>query len=983
MKKKKAKVLSGIALAFLACAAFSVPSFSAKAEEGGVRTVESYFSADENVTFLTDVDTPAYVAEKRNGVLVTSQEGGVFTYDNLIEAEDLTKERLLFEMQVTPQTAGEYELNQIIVRLEDAEDSRTYVNISLYNYLYGGANLHGVLAQLTVKTNTVETYRSLKYNNSFNEEKQSDLVNSSLKTGFNQGSEIYAPMAGNKGGHSETLRLYYDNAENALYTVNDNVYAPPTEADPKGQRKVLKEQGVADEEGRFLVVDLDNHNHMGMLKSNLFTGFPSGKIKLSVITNSLVKESASYTVLAIDGQTFDGKYLNDTTAPELSVDLLGYDKAALPHAEVGKEYPVFNARSVDKMYGELGVSYTVLHGDGVLYCTKDGFVPNEAGEYTIRYETSDGGGNKTVEELRVQAVENEPIVGELLVSGKEYDFGDESKKNAKGNYETPLYYPVKVPTMTATGGAGGVSVETVVSYAGKKVELERGEFTPDKKGVYEVAYILRDYLGNTAVYEYRLETVYSDLPMLHEPNLSSYLAIGQATRFPKVNAELYTPWGQTMTPYTSICVYKADGETLLAKFVGSEEAVYTPSESDGDSVIVVYLAAKDENASGIYYAKEISLVSSNQLSSKFVKSEGVSMEMGREGDSFDFFFTGENQSVEFISKMSISGGLLIEFNVPKDMNAYGGVAVTVVDANDPNNYIVVKFYKNPDEKAKTSAVTVNDGAAGEFPASFHGNVSDYFVFTVSEKGEIYNFNEDVVAKAENFKGFTGGYVYVSMSAFDVAATEETPAAISWVSVKNQNFNEVSEYKDLIAPTLSISAKPVGRAKLGEKLYVSGATASDVYAEQVSITVTVTFDDKEILKAEDAFGQFGGAWFTVTDYGIYTITYQAVDLQGLKTTRSYVVEVVDMTAPTICIEGDMPTEGVVGEKLELPKAVAVDNKDVGLKVYVVVIDPMNVYTVYEQGETYIFPYAGRYLVKYYVEDLQCNTAYSEEYVVNVK
>jgi hypothetical protein len=194
---------------------------------------------------------------------------------------------------------------------------------------------------------------------------------------------------------------------------------------------------------------------------------------------------------------------------------------------------------------------------------------------------------------------------------------------------------------------------------------------------------------------------------------------------------------------------------------------------------------------------------------------------------------------------------------------------------------------------------------------------------------------------------------------------------------------VSEYKDLVDPALHVFAQPVGRAELGEKLYVSGAIACDVYAEQTLLVVTVTFAGEEILKIENQFGKFDGAWFTATDYGEYSISYTAVDTVGNDVTRSYTVEVLDTVSPTIVVEGEFVGVATVGKELKLPKAKAVDNKDVGLTVYVVIIDPMNVFTVFEQGEKYIVPYVGRYIVKYYVEDEQCNTAYSEEFVIYVQ
>lgn len=983
MKKNKKKLIGAIAL-LGAAIGFSVgsPSVFAKAEESsGVRTVASYFQAGEGVEFVTDSDTPSYVKEQRNGVLVDSENGGVFTYENLIETEDLTKDRLLFEMQVTPKTAGEAELEQFIVRIEDSEDERVYVNISLHNYLYGNGSLHGVLAQMTVKTNTVETYRSLKYTNKFQSSTQEDKVSRTIKTGIKQGTELYAPMAGNKGGHSESFKIYYDNEDNAIYTVNDNIYVNKTDADPKGERNVLKECGFADEEGRFLVIDLDDHKHMGELKNNLFTGFPSGKAKLSIQTNGVLGESARYTLLTIDGQTFNGEYLNDTTPPDLTVDLQGYETGALPVAFVGQEYPLFGAVAEDKMYGTLGVAKKVIDGTDVLYCTKDGFIPRKTGEYELCFEATDGNGNKAEKRYTVTAVERTEMTGTLVVEKGAYDFTDENLKNPNGNFVVALYYPVKLPKMTVEGGSGKVSVQTEVTLNGRLVETEDGILIPDRKGVYEVKYVLHDYLGNIRVYEYAMETFYSDAPTLSQPNLPSHVLIGQETALPAVSAELYTAWMQPLEAYKKITVYKADGETVVATFNGNEEAIYLPKTEDGEKVIIEYLAAKDENSEPVVYQREVFLINGNTLADRFVKDEGVSVE--QYVASINFNFTQDGQTVRFLNPLSIYDGLPVKFQIPEDKNAFNEVVLTFTDRENADIWLSVSVYKTPKELVDpndlptSSLICVNGKNVGEINSTFYGNVIDPFLFTLSKDGKIYDFNDNVVSFAENFPGFTSNFVYFSFTVKGI----EGESAVKLAEISNQVVGDTDQ--DYMNPVLNVLEKPVGTAHLGDQIRVGGAIASDVFNIKTSLKVAVTFAGKELTSFFDEYGRFDGAAFVATDYGTYTISYEAKDLFGNTAARQYSVEIVDDVPPTVTVNGEMPKEIEVGKALVLPKAVATDNKDVDLTVYIVIIDPMNVFTVIEQGEKYIVPHKGRYIVKYYVEDRTSNTVYSENYVLNAE
>lgn len=963
----------------------------AKAEEGGIPTVASLFTAENGVEITTNVNTPSYVAEAANGVFVSSPSAGKVVYNNIIDVTDMTQDSTLFEVQITPQAIGVSEFNQLLVRLEDVEDPKSYVEISLYRYFYNDSSVDRT-AHVSVKPDSVEIFNGRYYVNKVQEVpvldengepvldpetqqpviKKQDNVSYYMREGVRQSTMVQGPFAGAKGGWSNSMKIYYNDAEKTIYTKDSSLWSP------NKATGILTDFGFADEDGKVVVLDMDTASDMGINKTAIWDGFPSGKVKLSIQTNELLGEdNANYMILQIDGQKFDGEYLNDVTAPELSVDTLGYGENALPNAIVGKEYSFFPATAVDKMYGELDVKTKVYKDDKLVFSTGDGFVPETAGDYVLEFVASDGNRNEAVERFNVTAVHSaNAIVGSLNVEGA-LDLNDAAARNIS------LYYPVTLPTMETSGGSGMIEVKTEVFFNGKKQAVEKGVFTPSATGDYVVRYTLTDYIGNVQTYEYLLKASYSENPRLIAPVLPDYLSIGQANLLPKVNSELYTVWKQKVETYDKIYVYKADGETLITEFDGSQEAVFIPEGNNGDTVIVVYSTAKDANSEQIVAWKEITLVSSAQLSNKFIQSEGVSMEMSEMGDAFDFIFTDDGQSVEYIGKLTIFGGLRIEFNVPAGMNAYGGVSFTVVDAYNPERFIVIDFFKNPETTARTSFVSVNGGAMGSFPASFHGNVSDYFVFTVSQNGEVYNYNEDIVAKAENFKGFESGYVYVSMSALEVEPTDEIPAVVSWVVIKNQNFNEVSEYKDMIIPTLTVFEDPVGLASLGDKISISGAVACDVYSEAVTLNVTVKFGETEILKYTDDFGRFSGATFYATNYGSYTINYEALDMKGNKATKSYTVVIRDTKAPTLKIDGEMPAVWNKGKAFEFPSATAEDNVDLSVAVYVIVINPVNVYTVLRDGDTYTPAMNGRYIVRFYCEDSRYNTTYSQDYVVIVE
>lgn len=994
MKKDKAKKIVFKSVLGFACLAATFGGISnvlplrAGASEGA-RTVASYFEGTDGVEISTNVDTPTYVIEPRNGVMVESVEGGTLTYNNLIDTTKLTKDDLLFEVQWTPESLGVYEFNQLVVRMEDSLNAKNYVEISLLRYPFADVTNRKATV-VTVTTNTISSYKSVKntltYSSSAAEGTNPYSSTATVKTGVNQGRVIYGSFLGSNGVMSDPVSIYYDDEEHAIYTQNLNIWPResdeqknPTEAAYK--KEVIQKTGMVDENGKALVLDLDEHAHMGLQKSNLWTGFPSGKAKLTVKTSELVADSAKYMLLTLDNQTLDGALINDTTAPELTVDLQGYAEDELPKAQVGKYYPLFSATAVDKMYGDLTVAKRIYKDGEELFFTGDGFIPSETGEYQIDYIAYDGSRNKTAKSLYVTAETRlDGIDGELTENGEAFPLWDESKQNAKGNFQTDLYYPVALPEMSATSDGGKVSVKKQVTYHGNKVSLEGNVFRPQWAGEYEVVYTLVDYVGNVEKYTYVIEANYSETPLLETPVLPDYLVVGKAYKFPTVQSQFYTLWQQQIKTYDKITLFKADGTTVIKSFIGDEIAAYTPAQEEIGKIVVEYSTAASEGATPVTYRKEITVLPFENLKDLFVISDGVGLTPST--SDLQFFFTDDSQKAEFVHPVSVYGGLSITFNVPETANNFSAVQFILRDELNAGNYIVVTIRKaaltDPDNPPTVSYLSVNGGKETEMKsASFYGNTKSDFVFKVTPDGGVYDNDDTLLAKDENFAGFTSGFACIEFKAIGI----EGNSAVALKNINNQKIRDNN--KDRSKPLLTVFEEPTGQLELNEKIYLSGAVASDVFDGNAKLTFTITFKDKEIYRAEDAFGEFAGCVFQPTDYGTYVVKYLAEDTSGYQMDKTYNIVVRDLIPPVIEIKGDLPTTGKVGKALSLPKAIALDNVDWNLQVYVIVINPMNTYTLLPVGKEYVPTYAGRHIVKYYCEDKNYNTTYSSDYVIAVE
>jgi len=993
MKKDKAKKIAfktclGFACLAVAFGVTSNVSLSHASASEGVRTVASYFEAGEGVEFATNVNTPSYVSDSRNGVMVQSSEGGTLVYNNTIDTTKLTKDDLLFEVQYTPETLGVYEFKQLVVRMEDSVDPKCYVEVSLYRYPWSD-NSHKKLTYVTVKTNTITQYKSVHYKLTKSatapEGTNPYSATTPVQANVNQGTMIYGSFIGANASISDPIAIYYDDSEHAFYTQNVSCWPRAEEelrdpTDAQYKKAVLQKTGLIDENGKALVLDLDDHAHMGIQKSNLWTGFPSGKAKMSVRTAELVEDTARYMLLTVDNQALNGAILNDTTAPELSLKLDGYAEDELPKAQVGKYYPLFDATAEDKMYGELSVAKRVYKDGKELYFTGDGFIPGSAGEYRVDYVAYDGSRNKVIKSLYVTAeTQLNGIEASFVENSTAFPLWNDENKNGNGNFEADLYYPVALPEMNAVSDGGKVTVEKEVFFNGSKVKLDGNVFRPLSAGKYEIVYTLTDYVGNSERFTFGVEANYSSAPLLETPTLPNYLVVGKANKFPAVSSQFYTVWQQQIKTYDKISLFKADGQTLVKSFVGGEIASYTPKESDVGKMIVEYSTSASEGATPVTYRKELTVLPFETLKDLFVVEEGIDVTPG--ASDLQFSFTADGQKAEFVNPISVYGGATITFNVPATANNFSKVEFILRDELNADGYIVVTIEKavavDPDNPPTVSYVSVNGGEKVELGASFYGNVIDNFLFTVMPDGSLYDYNDDLLVKPENFAGFTSGFFRVEFTAKGV----EGDSVVAFKKIKNQTMFDTNE--DFIKPVLTVFEEPRGQVELNGEILLSRAIASDVFDGVAKLTVTLTRNKQEIYRAEDAFGEFNGDVFRPTDYGTYVLQYLAEDVAGNPLTKKYNIVVRDVIAPVITVQTEMPQKGKVGEKLALPNAVAVDNVDWNLQVYVIVIDPMNVFTLLPVGEEYVPNYKGRYIVKYYCEDSNYNTTYSSDYVIAVE
>ncbi len=945
------------------------------AQSNGVKRVDSFFSAT-NAFLTTNVDTPSYVHNQSNGVLVESKDGGKVTYENVVDISGYTKDDVLCKIQLTPQQVGVAEFNQLEIHIEDYNNPKIYIDVLLYRYPYSGASNQNKISMISAKPNSISAYTAMQYN------VKDGVFKKSVQNKKEQGAMLIAPFGGAVGSNSEAFELFFDATDLTLYTKNTSL----------SPSSIMVENGVADEDGKFVFIDMDNPDYMGVDKANLWSGFTDGRVKISFEATGLYGETARYTILEIANQTFDGEYLNDITAPIMNVDLKNSTADNLPNAVVGKAYPIFNATAFDQMYGEIKtIRRNVYFGGQEICYLGNSFVPTEEGEYTLEYVATDGNNNSAKQQFAVNAVSSVAEITGSIDQTSVYDGVLDLANptyNSKGAIELGLFYTIKLPRMNAYGGSGKVNCELLVTFNGNKIELVDNSFTPTKQGSYKVNYILTDYLGEIKNYVYDLEIKYTDIPRMGIINVVDFMTVGQQYYLAPIESELYTEWYQPISTYNKITVYKEDG-SIITQFIGDADAFYTPSSADGSKVYVEYYSAKNEQSQGITYKEAVTILPDNALSDRFVVDEGVSINSTT--SAMEFSFQADGDKAEFVNPLLTDGGLELIFDVLGDKeemkNNFESVTFTFTDSENLNNKVSVVFSKNPSVNAQTSFITVN-GITKEISASFYGNVLNNFYIKLFSDGLIENINGDTLFNiayndlGEAFNGFTSGKVFVSFSLNGISGD----AGVKIIQISNQSFNSYpGENNDYSKPVIHVASAPYSEIGLGEKIQISKATVGDVYNSFVTLTVSLKDEnDNVIFETSSKNGRFNGYEFMPTAYGKYYLSYTAVDSSQNSISRDYGITVKDFVNPSITVTGELPSSVKLGDSIELPTATAKDNYDATVDLYCVILDPMYIHTMVKVDELDCFKaeLKGRYVIYYYAVDDNYNFAFSEKYIIKV-
>jgi len=801
----------------------------------------------------------------KDGVIVNLKSGTTFVYNKVLDLRNVGEDGLANIIELDCRY-GHYEGNTYVrdvteawVRLTDCYNPNVYIELRMQNSdLYNGALYPGV------KTNSQNV------------------------TGMDKGEThdyggaariitldgiIYRVWSGNG---SMNVGLY--NMKTALTT------GAIWKFDPKTQRVYL----TYNDKDNFLVTDLDEpiiYNN-----GNLFAGFTTGEVYVSIYANGYAASNARTEIISIGNdnlkEVISQQYV-DEVAPAITVNAKKTTQTGV-YGAVGDTFEIPSATAMDvNLIG--GIDVAVYRGYGTNMQSNVSVIDNkislaEKDLYTIVYSATDKSGNVGKETFTVSTVEtpdNRAITLDTL----------QDQTVAAGTLLDNLYDVIN------SINVDGETVEVDITVTSEKQNLTgKGRdfsFIPYYEGKYTVKYSYSDGIFNyEKVVNLQCEAS-SNVCFLDEFVAPKYYLKGANYAIDDIRAYTFTS-GKPERVETEVYAVFDDGQ---------EQRINSTSQVEitGDSN--VYFVYKAANATP-YVTDKISIINADYQNaagrklgfdmSKFFIGDFTANALGATGSrtrniTFTSNKTVGNNKLSYFNRIS-GRRFALEYKVVANEDKFARLKITLTDAFNIENKLTVEIYNNPD----ATYYSINGGAlqkAGnvEFADRIFNVSYDYdskFV-RIGEFSDIVDFNASLVYLDVELMGITG----------------KSSIIISKVGNANVAGNT---YKDNVEPEIYVYDFQ-GDYSEGDKVKISIPEFSDVFSgvdySKASLIISCS-DGKPVL---DASGKPLGNVVCGNEYEIlldriakFFVVYKIYDFSGNEATKSITVNCADSTAPTVTL-----------------------------------------------------------------------------------
>ncbi len=677
--------------------------------------------------------------------------------------------------------------------------------------------------------------------------------------------------------------------------------------------------------------------------------------------------------------------VNASTEIKIEVDILSYDKNALPQGVVGKSYPVFNYKAVDGQgNGITDTNVFVYNPANELVPVTDMRFPTlTEGKYKIVYNASNGTNHSTFTLIVT-------VVPETDYVSPYYNFND----NISSAYFTGEQVALYVGDYG--NGNGELSLIGELLYqgtytAGQAVEIQNygsyDYFVPTVSGSYTVKYTVTDIVGTKATEQKVITVTDSVKPIMNAPSLPKTVLVGEKVSLQNTEAIVYVNGMQIYVPVK----VEVNGNDV------TNDMCFTP-EAKGEYT-VKYQASNpfsSEQNGSVSYSQVINVVDTadtveNNLPyvTNFFNLNGLTAFWN------DSVNTEINlQEKVFVLKASTAGNVFANFK--SAISTQLATAKVGFENITQTSVINVGFtdYVNGEERLTVTfkpSAQFSDEAGNNLFELYVGGVykstinvyPTTFTFNIDCEARVLTLNynklriksgttetEPVVVTEEysiscydngkEFTGFGSEKLYLDLSAEQVSSS--FIFKVYEICTQNVSNSTVDNTKPIIVTEDNFNV--ASNAEIGESFVIKPVKVFDIYDTELTLSVKVTDPSGNII-IESSIENASA--FSLSQYGNYRLTYRAEDSAGNFRELKCVIMIVDRQSPEISIV-DFTKTVKVGETLTLPLATVTDNVTNKVVNWIYVTDEnYNKIIVYDGKKVvnreYTFEKEGTYIVKY--------------------
>lgn len=910
--------------------------------EAGVWTLEFSVDFDKRYVFTEEFTVNKYTYEVTSGsvsvgrselfpdsgegLLVQINKDAEFRYNEIIDLRGKTSADNILEFGFMPAAVGTAQVSTVYITLTDIYNPDNYARVIVHNPNNKDLNAYPGTSTLAATFAGQEVW--LGHQHVYDDGRH-----------YIQSTSPY---------YGTYTRLSFDGYKHTLDRGADSICQISYDYEDKAVFTNTKRWGrSATGKYKTLIADLDDLDYSntklsatgtGKGFSEAFSGFTTGEVYLSISCEGYVASTCGFFIKSICDADFSQVKTYDYAAPILTIDTEGYSVDALPEAEVGRAYKIFDAFAVDNVtIIEPSIKVYYMRGSSKLSrvsIVNGTFTPTIAGKYCIEYSAVDGSGNQTAKTLYLNAVADVALP-ELEFIGVYEQEGFVGTTITFADAETISY-------------SGNAVLLTQVLMDGEIVAEGVDKLTVLKEGTYLVKYLVQDYLGQDNFATYSITVVKSNNPIIAtEPVLPKALLDGATYTLPIITAKDYFASDAGEDVVSTITVLDGDGTREL------NQGSFTVKAGNRTTAIIRYEFVSASGSAELVYELPIVEVENfeNDLVKYFVASNGSTVTQLK--NSVLLSYTN-NSTVDYIKSIPLLNTRFIFhiYNDGENVHDNGkGIEVVLTDTLDKTKQIRISLTVSDDSGAEYYYLSVNGGKMYMVAGNFYTDKQiDFYYNNVNRYVKIAStviYLDDVIENGA-FEGFSNEQAYLSIRAVGVDEAVNKPFGVELLQIDTQPFAKTDA--DYIAPVIVINGETESQYEQGSIIQTFTAFGIDILQENVSCTMTVTDPSGEIItdiNNKPLSNVPADAVYAIKleQYGNYRIRYTAVDSAGRKTNRNLLYYVADLEMPTITIAGTT-YKCKVNQEVKLPSITISDN--------VTSVEKLVCYVMYKDpnGRTYL-------------------------------